>query len=285
MKKTKYLLSLLIIVLLTTGMVKASEIKRIVSLAPSLTKNIQYLHSEDLLVGCTSYCQPTKETEIVASAVKVNVEKVVTLKPDLVIATTITKEETIQTLRKFGIRVEVYPTAHSFDDICTQFLNLGKLIGREAQATKVINESRQKVEKLKKNVVTENKIKMFIQIGANPLYTVLPNTFMDDYITFSGCQNIASDLSIGTITRENVLLRNPDVIFVVTMGIVGEEEKLNWEKIKELNASQNKKIFIIESDKACTPTPVTFTETLETIINLTYRNDEKGIDSHLYRRR
>ena len=270
MRKPTNLLLLLTAILLINLTASAAEIKRIVSLAPSLTKNIRYLESEDLLVGCTSYCQPIQKTEIVASAVKVNIEKVVTLKPDLVIATTITNGETIENLRKFGIRVEVYPTAHSFNDICSQFLELGKLIGREEQATKVINGSRQKVEQLRKSVADEMKQKMFIQIGANPLYTVLTNTFMDDYITFSGCLNIASDLSIGTITRENVLLRNPDVIFVVTMGIVGEEEKFNWEKIKELNATKNKKIFIIDSDKACTPTPVTFTETLETIINLTY---------------
>ena len=93
---------------------------------------------------------------------------------------------------------------------------------------------------------------------------------MDDYITYAGAQNIAFDFTIGSITRESVLLRNPDVIFIVSMGIIGEEEKKNWEKVKELNASKNKKIFILDSDKACTPTPVTFVETLETIINLTY---------------
>jgi iron complex transport system substrate-binding protein len=129
---------------------------------------------------------------------------------------------------------------------------------------------RKKIEQLKITVPSTQKPKIFIQIGANPLYTVFPNTFMDDYITYAGAQNIAFDFTIGFITRESVLLRNPDVIFIVSMGITGEEEKKNWEKVKELNASKNKKIFILDSDKACTPTPVTFIETLETIISLTY---------------
>ena len=266
----KYVCLLLIGVLLFSC-IHGAEINRIVSLAPSLTKNLQYLGAEDRLVGCTSYCKTTREVEIVATAVKVNIEKVVSIKPELVIATTITNHETIETLRKFGIRIEVYPTARSFNDICSQFLNLGKIIGKEKHAIAVVNDSRKKVEQLQQSLTSEQKPKMFIQIGANPLYTVYPNTFMDDYITFAGAQNIASDLTIGSITRECVLLRNPDIIFVVTMGIVGEEEKAIWEKVEELNASKNKKIFIIESDKACTPTPVTFVETLETIINLTYR--------------
>lgn len=270
MIKRSHLVLMTFLFLLITATAQSYEIKRIVSLAPSLTKNISYLKSEDLLVGCTSYCRPTKKTNIVASAVIVNIEKVVTLKPDIVIATTITKSETIETLRKFGIRVEIYPTAHSFNEICSQFLALGKLIGREAQASIVINESRQKLKKLRKYYTDEKKLKMFIQIGANPLYTVLPNTFMDDYITFSGCRNIASDLSVGSITRENVIVKNPDVIFIVTMGIFGDGEKKAWEKLRVLNAAKNKKIFIIDSEKACSPTPVTFVETLGKIINLTY---------------
>lgn len=271
MKKRSFLFFLMVLSFSVFATVNATEIKRIVSLAPSLTKNISYLKSEDLLVGCTNYCRPTKKTNIVASAVIVNIEKVVTLKPDIVIATTITKSETIETLRNFGIRVEVYPTAHSFNEICSQFLALGKLIGRDAQATKVINESRQKLKKLRKYSTDEKKLKMFIQIGANPIYAVLSNTFMDDYITFSGCRNIASGFSVGSITRENVIVKNPDVIFIVTMGIFGEGEKKAWEKLRVLNATKNKKIFIIDSEKACSPTPVTFVETLGKIINLTYR--------------
>jgi iron complex transport system substrate-binding protein len=93
---------------------------------------------------------------------------------------------------------------------------------------------------------------------------------MDDYITFSGGRNIAAGFTKGTITRESVVLHNPDVIFIVTMGIVGPEEKTIWESYPNLNATKNKKIFIIESAKACVATPQNFSETLEQIIHLIY---------------
>jgi ABC-type Fe3+-hydroxamate transport system substrate-binding protein len=249
----------------------AQKSLRVVSLAPSLTKNIQFLDAENLLAGCTSYCKPSTKVEIVASAVTVNIEKVITLKPDLVVATTITKPETIEKLRKLGIRVEVYPTARSFDDICTQFIKLGDVLDKKNKAETIINETKKQIEQLQQKVPKQqNQPRMFIQIGANPLYSVYPGLFMNDYMEMSKTQNIAADLTTGSITREAVVLRNPDVIFVVTMGIVGDEEKRNWEKLKQINAVKNNKIFIIDSDLACTPTPITYVKTLETIINLTY---------------
>lgn len=93
---------------------------------------------------------------------------------------------------------------------------------------------------------------------------------MDEYITKAEAVNIASDLTSGAITRESVIIRNPDIIFIVTMGVAGEEEKKTWQNIKEIEAAKSNKIFIIDSNKACLPTPVTFVETLDTMIHLMY---------------
>jgi ABC-type Fe3+-hydroxamate transport system substrate-binding protein len=251
------------------GCAGAAANMRIVSLAPSLTKNLQYMGAEKDLVGCTSYCRPSQKKAVVASAVKVNVEKVISLKPDLVVATTMTSKEQLATLRKFGIKIVVYPTANSFEQICSQFLDLGKQTGRSTQAAQVIRDTRQKVAKLK--ALPHNRRSIFLQIGANPLFTVIPGTFMNDYITFAGASNIASDLKMGTITRETVLKRNPDIIFIVTMGIVGNAEKSQWEGVQSLNATKNNRIFVLDSDKACTPSPVSFAETLERIVNLSQK--------------
>ena len=249
---------------------KATEIQRIVSLAPSLTQNLYYLDAEDKLVGCTSFCNATSGAEIVASAIKVNIEKVVVLKPDLVIATTITDIETLEMLKKMGLSVVVYPKADSFEEICQQFTDLAKIIGKEQVATKIIDNSTKTLEQLKKKIPLGKKRKVFLQIGASPIYTVFPGTFMDEYITKAEAVNIASDLTRGAITRESVIIRNPDIIFIVTMGVAGEEEKKTWQNIKEIEAAKSNKIFIIDSNKACLPTPVTFVETLDTMIHLMY---------------
>lgn len=246
---------------------------KIVSLAPSITKELQDLGLTDNIVGATTYCaiSATNKNLIIGTATDVNIEKILLLHPDMVFATGLTKETTIETLRKNGLKVYVNPKMESFEEICQRFIKLGELVGKADLAKKIVNQSVHKIDSLKSLVpVQEKKKKVFIQIGAKPLFAVIGHTFMDDYITYAGCENIASDLKRGSITRESVLERNPDVIFIVTMGVEGDGEKNAWDTFSELSASKNKKIFVLDSNIACTPTVLSFTETLETIIKKIY---------------
>ena len=246
---------------------------RIISLAPSITKELLFLGMADNIVGATSYCDISKTNKelIIGSATTINIEKILLLKPDIVFASGLTKANNIQTLKDNGIEVYSVNNMKSFDDICTEFMAIGNRVDKTERASIIINEAKQKVDSMRQSIASySKKSRIFIQIGAQPLYTVIPNTFMNDYITFSGCDNIAHDMTRGTITRESVLLRNPDVIFIVTMGIIGDEEKNIWNTYNELNATKNSKIFIINSSIACTPSVLAFTETLEIIINNIY---------------
>lgn len=246
---------------------------RIVSLAPSITKELESLNMTENIVGATSYCDISKKNKelIVGTATEVNIEKILLLNPDIVIALGLTKQTTINTLKNNGIAVHFIKKIQSFDDICNQAIELGKLVGKADLALSIVNRSRQKVDSMQSLIPSRhNKLKVFFQIGAKPIFTVIPNTFMNDYIIFSGCENLAADMKRGTITRESVLRRNPDVIFIVTMGIVCDEEVKTWESYTELNAVKRKKIFILDSNIACTPTVLSFTETLEQIIKKIY---------------
>ena len=246
---------------------------RIISLAPSITKELESLNMAGNIVGATSYCNisATNKELIVGTATEVNIEKVLLLNPDIVFASGLTKENTIITLRKNGITVFRFNKMQSFNDICNHFIELGKLVGKADLAQSIVNKSKIKVDSLSNSVPNlPDRLTVFFQIGAKPIFTVISNTFMNDYITLAKCNNIAEDLKKGTITRENVLQQNPDIIFIVTMGIVGDNEKNIWESYTELNAAKNKKIFIIDSSIASTPTVLSFTETLEQVINNIY---------------
>lgn len=250
--------------------VYGQDYKRIVSLAPSLTQSLYFLNAQDKIVGCTSYCEVAKKDkkQIVASAVKINIEKLISVKPDLVIASGLSNVRDLETIRKFGIKVEVFQSPKSFSEICTQFSALGKIIGKENAAEKIVSECQSKVKEIETRRKAKPKTKMFFQIGANPLFAVIPNTFMADYIRILNSENIASGLTQGTVTREFVIARNPDYIFIATMGIVGENEKGTWLKFPNIKASKKKNIFIIDSEIACQPTPITFTQTVETMDKL-----------------
>jgi ABC-type Fe3+-hydroxamate transport system substrate-binding protein len=257
----------LLLLLLSVSGVGQTAPQRIISLAPSLTKSLYYLGADDLIVGHTSYCHIAKDDnkEIVASAVTVNIEKVVILRPDLVITTAMTNPETIEIIQRAGIKTKVFQTPRSFDEICSQFEILGNLTGTSETASIIIKDVTKKVYEIKESHNYNTSPDFFFQIGSKPLFTVLENTFMDDYITFSGGKNIAAGFTRGTINREFVLMQNPDVIIIVNMGISGEEEKKIWESYPFLNAVKNKKVFFVESDMASTPNPPDFLSTLESI--------------------
>src|SRR5690554_3435355 len=130
-------------------MANAQQYSRVVSLAPSLTKNIYYLNAQSGLVARTSYCHKAKEDDktVVASMVTVNVERIVGLKPDLVLATSITNPEYIEMLRKFNIRVEVFPTPNSFAGVCSQFVEMGKLLGKEQDAVQQVANIKKEIDR------------------------------------------------------------------------------------------------------------------------------------------
>lgn len=270
----KFVIAVLLLAVLT-GQSRAQYPKRIISLAPSLTKSLYWLEGGDLLAGCTSFCilRNPDDAEVVATAVQVNIEKAVMLKPDLVIASSLTNPETIRTFEKLGIPVLKFPYPRSFDDICQHVQILGEKIGREELADRLIADTRKRLDAVRAKVpVRKEKPRVFFQIGANPLFTAAPNTFMEDFIKFSGCVNIASDLKIGSITRETVLVRDPDVIMVMLMGSVSREEKDKWEVYKNLTAVKNNKVFVVDDEKTCSPTPELFVEALDEIIGLIYGN-------------
>lgn len=259
---------LLIIGLSLATLGAAQPYKRIVSLAPSLTKNIYYLGAQDKLVGCTSYCTEAlaDQKPMVASAVKPNIEKIVSLRPDLVVVTSLTDAETLAMLKKFGIRTEMFASPKDFDGVCQQFARIGTLTGKTSEAAVINKASKTKVDSLQRLCKWPTVPNVFFQIGARPIFAVTPGNFMDDYIRKINARNVASDLQHGTISRETVLARQPDVIFITTMGLVGEEEKKAWEDFTSLPATRKKQIFIIDSDMACSATPIDFTNTMEKMV-------------------
>ncbi len=268
----KYFL-LFLVVLNSQFAAQAQEAKRIVSLVPWVTKSLYLMGEQARLVGCTSFCpvEAKDRIPVVANAMNVNLEKILTLKPDVVVASSLNKPETIESLNKLGIRVVLQPYPKSFEEICDYFVQIGELVGQTAKANEIVGQQKARLAKLEEAVPPGKKPNIFIQIGAKPLFCAVPNTFMEDFIRFSGGKNSAEGLKMGSITREYVLKQNPDVIFIVTMGIVAEEEKQTWESYRSLSASKSKKIFILDADKTCSPTPILFVDALEEMIKLMYR--------------
>ncbi len=254
-----------VLLLLLAGFsVFAQDVKRVISLAPSITENIYLVGGKEKLVGCTSYCVQAVNDGIeeIGSTVDVNVEKIFALKPDLVLTMKLTKPQDIATLEKLGLHVEVLETPRTFDEICKQTQQIAELIGCEDQSTEVVAKARKIVAEIQEKSKQLHPSKIFFQIGANPVFSVLDNTYMNDFILLCNATNIAAGLTHGTLTRESVLLKNPDVIIIAEMGGFGNEEQKVWNSYEGMEAVKNTKVFLISSETSCSPTPANFASAL-----------------------
>lgn len=266
-------ITVLLCLLTWASVLSARSPQRIISLAPSATKSAILLGGSNLLVGCTNFCdQPkTHKVPVIATAVQVNIEKALLLKPDLVLVTSLTSPETVKKFEQMGVKVLNFSYPKSFEDLCLKFQTLGAAIGKKKEADKIIAQSKKQLAAVRAKVPRlAKKPSLFFQIGANPLFTAVPKTFMNDFITYAGCQNIAADLKLGSITRETVLARNPDAIIVMLMGTVSRDEKNKWMGYKNLKAVKANKVFVIDDDKTCSPTPPLFVDALDEMIAMIY---------------
>ncbi|MCD5401656.1 ABC transporter substrate-binding protein [candidate division NPL-UPA2 bacterium] len=251
--------------------------QRIVSLGPALTEQLFLLGVEDRLIANTIFCNrppEAKKKEKIGTVIRANIEKIVSLKPDLVLATSLTHPEQKEKLRNLGIKVVGFPRARNFSQICEQFLELARLVGAEKEAVEIVNETKGRVNSIRKkvkdlaNTLTGTRKRVFLQIGANPLFTVTKDCFINDLIESAGGINIASGARTGLYSREKVLKSNPEVIIIATTGIVGEEEKKIWQRFEALEAVKNNRVHIVNADKICRPTPVAFVEGLEKVAGI-----------------
>jgi len=233
--------------------VKANP-SRIISLAPHLTEILFDLGLDERIVGVTRYSnypEAAKKKTRIGSYVKLNLEKIVSLSPDLVIATADGNPKVVvERLTSLDIPVFVINTK-GISDIYTNIISIGEVTGRPKEGRRVFIALKERIKGITDLIKGLPKRKVFFQLGANPLYTASAGTFSDDLITLAGGINIAGEEKIRypVYSMEEVLKRNPEVIFSVLMGSEeGKSVKPLWEKWTTIEAVKKGQIYDIEPD-------------------------------------
>lgn len=243
--------------------------RRLVSLGPTITEKLYLLGVQDRLMGVTTYCVRPPEActkEKVGDVTQVNVERIVELKPDVVFATSLTDRRAIASLKRLGINVLVFNEPRSYGETNEQFLALGRIVGREKEAREIVTSQRLKVDAIRERIRGLPRPKVFVQLGAKPLFAATKDSFVNDFIEFAGGTNISREAKTGFYSREEVLEEDPDVIIIVGMDAAAENERKQWQKFRALKAVKNNKIFIMDSYRVCSPTPRTFVDALEDMV-------------------
>jgi ABC-type Fe3+-hydroxamate transport system substrate-binding protein len=245
--------------------------RRIISLVPNITEELFDLGAQDHLVGVTTYCQrpPEAQTkERVGTVLEVNVEKIISLRPDLVIASPLTDHKQLQKLQAVGIRVEVFPPPRDFQALCVGFLQLARLVEKQEQARAIIHQAEGELAIIKERAKGLPKPRVFVQIGERPLVAAGGDSFIDDFVTFAGGVNIARGVKTSVYSREEVVRKNPDIIIIAKMGLAGKQEKAAWVKYKTIRAVQTERLYTVDPYRFCSPTPLSFVEQVRELVRL-----------------
>jgi iron complex transport system substrate-binding protein len=245
------------------------EPRRIISLSPATTEALYLLGLEKNLIAVTIYCRKppgAQEKEKIGSIMAPDIEKIVSLKPNLVIAMSLTDIREIRKLKNLGLHVVTFRIPRNCSQLCDVFLERGKIVGKPKEAALLVNESKKRVSSIGSRVKSLPRQKTLVQIGSRPLFAATKDFFLNDYVEFAGGTNIFRDAGSGAISMEEAVKRDPDVILIATMGMSGESERELWKRFPTMKAVKNNRIHVVDADKLCSPTPISFAEYLTEIV-------------------
>lgn len=252
--------------------------QRIVSIAPATTEILFSLGLDEEIVGVTTFCDYPEETrnkEKVGTFSQPTIERILSLRPDIVFATGLEQASVVDKLRRVGLNVYVSDPA-SFKELFRSIRKIAKIVHREKKADALIGQMESRIKRINdkvKLIPQEKRLSVFIEIGIDPLMTAGRGSFVDELITLAGGINIASDLSrsYSYFSSEQVLRRNPDCIILGYMDKEWDKaevkSRLGWENIA---AVKNNRIYSdIDPNLFFRPGP-RLVEGLETIYEKLY---------------
>ncbi len=235
------------------------EPKKIVSLIPSNTEILYELGLGNQVVGVSdfdNYPEEVLEKEKIGG-VEFNIEKIISLTPDLVLAhasTADTMKDGIQQIRDAGIDVVTVNDAADIKGIFDSIDLIGKSTGAEAKAEEIIDSMKERLNLIKEKADTiseAEKRTVFVEVSPAPdLYTPGKDTFMNELLETINAENIITESGWLPIDEEAVIERNPDVI-ISTHGYYTENAvqsimgRPGWSSI---TAVKNKQVVDVNSD-------------------------------------
>lgn len=233
-------------------------VQRIVSLAPHLTEMLFSIGAGDAVVGTSEYSDwPPAALDVprIGDAFRFDLERIVALQPDIVIAwKSGTPKGVIENIERLGLPVAVIASPH-LDAIAGNLRWLGKISGQEDTADEVAGDFVDSLADIRQRYANRQKLDVFYQISAQPLFTVNGEHSISSVIGMCGGRNIFSDLDgiAPTVSREAVVARDPDVI-------IGGEEAVHsggpddWKNWPGMNAVRHDNVFAINAVLLARPT-------------------------------
>jgi iron complex transport system substrate-binding protein len=236
------------------------KIDRIVSLAPNLTEIVYAVGAGDRLFGDTTYCdypEPAKSVAKVGDTMTPSVERIIALKPQIVLVSTASQLEAF-TNQLSAQQIAVYVTnPQSLDDVFRSIQTLGDLFNEHDRAASVVSGLRTRADAVEAATKTARPVKVFYQVAGEPLYTIGRDAFTTDLIRRAGGASVTAEVpgAFPRFSDEAALAAKPEAIILPTGGSMGEANSAVVSALKNSPAVLNVRIYKINGDLLSRPGP------------------------------
>lgn len=255
---------------------------RIVSLSPAMTSMLDELGQTDHLVGVTRYCRlkskDAQSIQIVGGAMDPDVEMVVALNPDLVLAGSLLPANISERLKKFGIRVENF-RQDTLQQIVYQYIWLATQTGAEEEAQQAVSYAESQLKRLGSDEGRPSDTALLIFSEKIELVAG-GDTYPTQVMRLAGLENVASALGQPwpTISHEWLLEQDPDYIILASHLPDAEMPKHRqrcisaWKDdavLSELSAVKNERVLTVGGNRLGIPSMRVFSviELLQSQLN------------------
>lgn len=227
---------------------------RIVSLVPSYSQALFAIGAGDTLVGVTRFDNYPPELVRIVNEGRIVVvgggfdpdfEKVVALRPDVVLGDGPSHRTAIKKLEELGLQV-IYLNPEKMADVINRIILLGRITGRDSGAGRLAQGMNQRIINILAKVqATPIRPRVYVEVWNDPLISVGPGTLSDELVNSAGGANIFADSSVKfpIVSSETLIKRDPEVIILVHTGSVDEvKRRPGWNLV---SAVKNNRIFEI----------------------------------------
>lgn len=234
--------------------------ERIVSLAPHITENLFAAGAGHRVVGVIAYSdfpEAANRLPRVGSHNNADLEAIIALKPDLVIAwDSGNRSANLDRLIALGVPV-FFNDSHTFDDVARSLEVFGKLAGTEDAANEAAAAFRARLQSLVSRYGDRPTVRTFYQIWHAPLMTVNGEHLISDAIRLCGGENVFAALPqlSPTVGVEGILAANPEVIVASGMDASRPEWLEQWRSWPGLTAVARDNLYFVPPDQLQRHTP------------------------------
>jgi iron complex transport system substrate-binding protein len=232
---------------------------RIISLTPSVADALYALGAESDVVGVSDYTKyppQARQKPSIGQPLNPSLETIVSLHPDLVIASADLAPQNLKGFERIGIPVFLVKPI-GIEGIYSSLLDMGKALNREAASEELVFRLSSRVEAVRARVRGKQRVRVFMLLWADPILTVGKAAFITDLIAAAGGDSITGNLphEYPKISFETVVAMAPESLVLVrasSMSVENLAQRAGWDS---LPAIRNRSVYYVD-DRLNLPSPV-----------------------------